>query len=120
MRAAVELYVFDILTEHGSEEQSLSASQISAFFPKQNVEKTTIFFWDRMLSLFASFSLLKATQTSRKQDEETAGHDQVQRLYTLTLVGKYFVTNNVEGSFSAFLLLLTEPNEQKIWYVIDS
>lgn len=103
MHAAVELNVFDIIANHANE--PVSASQIAASFPQHNVTKSP-FLLDRMLSLFASFSLLNVTQNSTSQ-----------RLYTLSPAGKYFARNNAEneGSLATFLLFSSEPVQRDAW-----
>ncbi|XP_038902989.1 caffeic acid 3-O-methyltransferase-like [Benincasa hispida] len=98
LQAAFELGVFEILAKAGNGAE-LSPAEIAAEITTTNPEAVTMI--DRMLRLLASHSVVGC---SLAFDED----GNVQRLYSLTPVSKYYVRNEDGVSLGPFLSLLQD------------
>ncbi|XP_042481563.1 caffeic acid 3-O-methyltransferase-like [Macadamia integrifolia] len=106
LKAAVELDLFDIIAKEGHGVH-MSPSEIASYLPTKNPDAP--FVLDRFLRLLASFSILSYS---------LQGHDdaQVERLYGLTPVGKYFLKNQDGGSMAPLVLLNQGKVPMESWY----
>lgn len=108
LKAAVELGVFEIIQRAGPG-ALLSPSQIASQFPSQNNPHAP-FMLDRMLCLLSSHSIVTCSLASTNQD------GQVERLYGLAPVSKYFIPNQDGGSLSPFTILFQDRVSMHMWY----
>uniref|UniRef100_A0A7N0T8L3 Uncharacterized protein n=1 Tax=Kalanchoe fedtschenkoi TaxID=63787 RepID=A0A7N0T8L3_KALFE len=108
MKAALELNLFQIISEY---DEPVSALQLSSHLPKHNPQKTPALL-GRMLRLFAAFSLL--TCTLKTSDDAAAAA--ATPLYSLSRAGKYFVKNKDGGSFASLFIQHSEPVIQQAWH----
>ena len=99
LHAAAELGAFDIIAGAGRE---LSGEEIAAQLPTRNPEAGAML--DRILRLLASHSVLKC----RLVGDEKLGLDFCKRVYSLSPVAKYFVTNEDGVSLKPFMALIQD------------
>lgn len=95
LNAAIELNIFEIIAK--ANPPGVSASQIASQLPKQHKELPRRL--DRMLCLLASHSLLVC---STRTNEGGRHGNHYERLYELSLAGKYFVNDEKRGSVALF------------------
>ncbi|KAI4352855.1 hypothetical protein L6164_007067 [Bauhinia variegata] len=105
VNAAIELNVFDIISQLTPSGAYISPSEIVPHLPTKHSQLVDRL--DRMLRVLASFSVLDST-TRTNQDGE------FERLYRLSLTGKYFVQNQVEN-LAAFSNLTCHPAPVQVW-----
>ncbi|KAI4346404.1 hypothetical protein L6164_007301 [Bauhinia variegata] len=105
VNAAIELNLFDIISQSTLSGAYVSPSEIASHLPAHHTQ--LIDRLDRMLRVLASFSVLDSTTRTNKD-----GH--VERLYRLSLAGKYFVQNQVE-SLASFSNLTCHPASVQVW-----
>ncbi|KAK7315491.1 hypothetical protein VNO77_34041 [Canavalia gladiata] len=106
LNGAVELNLFDIIakeTVHGS---FMSASDIASKMPTQHSELPNRL--QRMLRLLASYSLL--TCATRSNSDGCT-----ERVYGVSAVGKYFVTDESDGSLVSFTSMLSSRSMLQVW-----
>ncbi|KAK7271439.1 hypothetical protein RJT34_27346 [Clitoria ternatea] len=98
LNAALELNLFGIIAKASPPGVSAShiASQLAATQHKDLPRRL-----DRMLSLLASYSLLTCTCTVQ--------HARLQRLYQLSLPGKYFLNDDTNASVAFFSAFINHP-----------
>ena len=108
LHSAIKLGVFDILTKAGPGAK-LSPSQIVAQMPTKNPDAAMML--DRILKLLVSHSVLGCTVVA---DEDFGSF---QRLYNLTPVSKYFVTNEDGVSLGPYMALVQDQVFIKSWFV---
>ncbi|XP_050249540.1 caffeic acid 3-O-methyltransferase-like [Quercus robur] len=106
LHSAIELGVFDILTKAGPGAK-LSPSQIVAQMPTKNPDAAMML--DRILKLLVSHSVLGCTVVA---DEDFGSF---QRLYGLTPVSEYFVTNEDGVSLGPYTALAQDQVFIKSW-----
>ncbi|XP_023896639.1 cathecol O-methyltransferase 1 [Quercus suber] len=106
LHSAIELGVFDILAKAGPGAK-LSPSQIVAQMPTKNPDAAMML--DRILKLLVSHSVLGCTVVT---DEDFGSF---QRLYSLTPVSEYFVTNEDGVSLGPFMALIQGQVLLKSW-----
>ncbi|KAK7315488.1 hypothetical protein VNO77_34038 [Canavalia gladiata] len=106
LNGAIELNLFDIIakeTEHGS---FISASHIASKIPTQHSELPNRL--ERMLRLLASYSLLTCvTHTNSDGSSE--------RVYGVSPVGKYFVSDQSTGSLVSITSIRCSPAMSQVW-----
>lgn len=107
LRTAIELHLLEIMAKAGKGAQ-LSSSEIASYLPTKNPDAPIII--DRMLRLFASYSILTCTLVTDKD-----GH--AQRLYGLAPVCKYLTKNEDGCSLAPFLLRFQSNVSINCWYV---
>ena len=108
LHSAIELGVFDILSKAGPGAK-LSPSQIVAQMPAKNPDAAMML--DRILKLLVSHSVLGCTAAA---DEDFGSF---QRLYNLTPVSEYFVTNEDGVSLGPYMALVQDQVFIKSWFV---
>lgn len=108
-KAVIELGVLEIIEKAGPG-ALLSASQIASQLPTQNNPDAPIVL-DRILCLLASNSILTCSLATENQDS-----DQVQRLYGLAPVAKYFIKKEDGGSLSTYFLVIQDKVILDLWY----
>ncbi|KAL9403290.1 hypothetical protein Peur_000262 [Populus x canadensis] len=108
-KAVIELGVLEIIEKAGPG-ALLSASQIASQLPSQNNPDAPIVL-DRILCLLASHSILTCSLATENQDR-----DQVQRLYGLAPVAKYFIKKEDGGSLSPYFLVIQDKVTVDLWY----
>ena len=108
LHSAIKLGVFDILTKAGPGAK-LSPSQIVAQMPAKNPDAAMML--DRILKLLVSHSVLGCTAAA---DEDFGSF---QRLYNLTPVSEYFVTNEDGVSLGPYMALVQDQVFIKSWFV---
>nr|AFK49182.1 unknown [Lotus japonicus] len=98
LNAAVDLNLFDIIAKaQKSSGSSLSAAEIASHLPFQHSELAIRL--ERMLPVLASFSLLTCSiRTTEGGNRE--------RVYAISPVGKYFISDNNEGSLGPLSALM--------------
>ncbi|XP_057443286.1 isoliquiritigenin 2'-O-methyltransferase-like [Lotus japonicus] len=106
LNAAVDLNLFDIIAKaQKSSGSSLSAAEIASHLPFQHSELAIRL--ERTLPVLASFSLLTCSiRTTEGGNRE--------RVYAILPVGKYFISDNNEGSFGP-LSALVHRGYHDIW-----
>ena len=105
LNAAVDLNLFEVFSRLAPPAEYLSVSEIASQLPTQHPELHSRL--DRMLRVLASFSVLNWT-THTKEDGT------VERLYSLSLAGKYFLKNETE-SLAFFSNLSCHPAPAQVW-----
>uniref|UniRef100_A0A6N2N4E3 O-methyltransferase domain-containing protein n=1 Tax=Salix viminalis TaxID=40686 RepID=A0A6N2N4E3_SALVM len=98
-KAVIARHVLEIIEKAGPAAM-LSASQIASQLPTQNNPDAPIVL-DRILCLLASHSILTCSPATENQDS-----DQVQRLYGLAPVAKYFIRKEDGGSLSPYFRVI--------------
>ncbi|KAL6290604.1 hypothetical protein ACE6H2_008114 [Prunus campanulata] len=107
LQSAVKLGVFDIISREGPDSK-LSSSEIAAKIGTKNPEAPMMV--DRILRLLTSHSVLHCSLVSANEDENGGGSD-LQRVYSLSPVSKYFVNDEEGGSLGPVLTL----NQDKVY-----
>lgn len=108
LQAAFELGVFEILAKAGNGAE-LSPTEIAAEITTTNPEAAAMI--DRMLRLLASHSVVGC---SLAFDED----GNVQRVYSLTPVSKYYVRNEDGVSLGPLLTLLQDKILLHTWFAL--
>ncbi|TYH97936.1 hypothetical protein ES332_A12G275300v1 [Gossypium tomentosum] len=108
LKAAIELGVFEIIQRAGPS-ALLSPSQIASQLPSQANPKAPLVL-DRILRLLATHSILTYSLVTNQAD------GQVDRLYGLAPVAKYFITSPSGGSLSPMLDLYQDKVTMDSWY----
>ena len=106
LQAAFELGVFEILAKAGNGAE-LSSTEIAAKITTTNPEASLMI--DRILRLLASHAVVGCSLAS---DED----GNVQRLYSLTPVSKYYVRNEDGVSLGPLLTLLQDKVLLHTWF----
>ncbi|TXG63115.1 hypothetical protein EZV62_010109 [Acer yangbiense] len=101
LRTAVELDVFDIIAKAGPGAK-LSASEIATQIPNTNPNAPNML--DRILRLLASYRVLDCSINSGQE-----------RLYDISRVSKYFVSNEEGVSLASFLDLFLQSVFLESW-----
>ncbi|KAF3439778.1 hypothetical protein FNV43_RR18056 [Rhamnella rubrinervis] len=104
MQSATELGVFDIIAKAGPGAK-LSSSQIVAQLPTENPDSPMML--DRILRLLASHSVLSCS-CSIVADDNNDKNGCFQRLYGLTPVSNFFVTNKDGVSLGPMMALIQD------------
>jgi caffeic acid 3-O-methyltransferase len=107
LRSAIELGVFEILAKAGSGAK-LSPSQIVQQMPTKNPDAPMML--DRILRMLATHSLLDCSVVA---DDSVS----FQRLYSLSLMSKNFVSNEDGVSLGPFMALLQDKVFLDSWSV---
>ncbi|KAK9116574.1 hypothetical protein Sjap_015521 [Stephania japonica] len=106
LRAVINLDVLEIM--NGASTAQISASEIASQLPKhRNPEADVVL--DRMLRVLASHSVLTCSVDYNKES------GQVERLYGLTPLCKYFVKNEDGASLSPFFLCSVHKHSLPMW-----
>ncbi|KAK8502708.1 hypothetical protein V6N13_046828 [Hibiscus sabdariffa] len=108
LQAAIELGVLEIIQRAGPDAM-LSPSQIASQLPCQSNPKAPTVL-DRILRLLASHSILTFSLVTNLKD------GQVERLYGLAPVAKYFIRSPSGGSLSPLLDLYQDKVTLDSWY----
>ena len=108
LQAALELGVFDTIAGAG-EAAKLSAKEIAAITSCNNPEAPTML--DRLLSLLASHDILHCSVIDN-------GHGTKQRIYGLSPVSKYFVSDSNGVSLGSLLTLIQDKVFLESWYKV--
>ena len=108
LHSAIELGVFDILAKAGPGAK-LSPSQIVAQMPTKNPDAAMML--DRILKLLVSHSVLGCIVVA------DVDFGSFQRLYSLTPMSEYFVTNEDGVSLGPFMALAQDQVFIKTWFV---
>ncbi len=111
LQSAIELGLFNIMAKAG-EGAKLSPSEISSLMQAKNPDAPTML--DRILRLLATHSLLNCSV------EAADDHGSFQRLYSLTPVSKFFVTNKDGVSLGPFMELAQDKVYSDSWFVFLS
>ncbi|XP_009335248.2 caffeic acid 3-O-methyltransferase-like [Pyrus x bretschneideri] len=106
MQSAIELGVFDIIAKEGPNAK-LSSSEIAAHIGTTTPDGPMML--DRLLAVLASNSVLDCTVVNGKLDKC------FRRLYSLTPVSKYFVTNEDGVSLAPVLTMVQDEAFLKGW-----
>ncbi|KAE9598063.1 hypothetical protein Lal_00003882 [Lupinus albus] len=107
LQSAFELGVFDILQKAGSGAQ-LSAKQFASQLSCNNPEAASML--DRVLGLFVSHNILKCTLIPLHQNLGS-----FQRLYSMTPVAKFFVTDSDGFSLGPLMALIQDNIFLQSW-----
>lgn len=103
LKAAIELNLFEIISK--ANPQGVSASYVASQLPKIITQHPQLpRRLDRMLCLLASHSLLVCSISTNEEGG-------IERLYELSLAGKYFVNDENNGSVASFSTFM---NHQKL------
>ncbi|QHO44245.1 Isoliquiritigenin 2'-O-methyltransferase [Arachis hypogaea] len=105
LNAAVELNLFEILSELAPNGAYSSVSEIASKFPSQHPQLHNRL--DRMLRVLASFSLLNSSVV-------VVDGDKVERLYSLSHAAKYFLKNQ-SHNLAFFSNLNCHPALTRVW-----
>ncbi|XP_073157984.1 caffeic acid 3-O-methyltransferase 1-like [Henckelia pumila] len=106
LKAAIELDLLELIKKRGPD-AFVSAAELAAQIPATNPEARGML--DRILSLLASYSLLKCRQ-------QTLPDGGVERMYSLAPVSR-FLTKNEDGVSMAPALIMTQDKVlMDIWY----
>ncbi|KAL4285638.1 hypothetical protein HN51_053150 [Arachis hypogaea] len=105
LNAAVELNLFDILSELATNGAYSSVSEIASKLPSQHPQLHSRL--DRMLRVLASFSLLNSSVV-------VVDGDKVERLYSLSHAAKYFLKNQ-SHNLAFFSNLNCHPALTRVW-----
>ncbi|OIW01445.1 hypothetical protein TanjilG_30919 [Lupinus angustifolius] len=103
LNAAIDLNLFEIISESAPLGEYVSVSDIASKIPTQHHELDKRV--DRMLRVLATFSLLNSTTNTNKDG-------MVERFYSLSLTGKYFLRNQTEN-LASFTNLTSHPSQVK-------
>ncbi|XP_061366616.1 isoliquiritigenin 2'-O-methyltransferase-like [Gastrolobium bilobum] len=118
LNAAIELNLFDIIakatTTHGAVgdgdgdgvDAFISPSEIASKLPTQHSDLPNRL--DRMLRLLSSYSLLTCST-------RTTLHGSSERVYALSPVGKYLVSDETRGYLASFTTFLCYPALLQVW-----
>ncbi|XP_015888915.2 cathecol O-methyltransferase 1 [Ziziphus jujuba] len=104
MQCAIELGIFDIIAKAG-QEAKLSPSEIAAHMPTTNPDAPAML--DRLLRLLASHSVLTCSLVAHDHHLNANGSN-FQRLYGLSPVSKFFVTDNDGVSLGPYMALVQD------------
>ena len=107
MQTSIELGLFDIISKLGQ----ASASEIASHLPTNNPDAP--FMLDRMLYLLSTHSVLSCSAI------DSDGYGGVfRRVYSITPVSKYFVSNQDGVSLSPLLALIQDKVFMASWSVL--
>lgn len=108
LNAAIELDLFGIMAGAGpGPEAKMSPSDIASLLPIKTPNGPCML--DRMLRLFASYSLLTCS-TSTSQDGK------VERFYGLTPTAKFFIRDRDKNELASLYRLHCHPTTLEVWY----
>lgn len=107
MKTAIELGLLEILAK--ASPSRISSAEIASQLPTKNQDAPVIL--DRILRLLASHSVLTCNLVTSKDGN-------VQRLYGLTPVGKFFVQNENGVSLAPFLVIVHDKVSVDPWFVL--
>ncbi|KAK7315490.1 hypothetical protein VNO77_34040 [Canavalia gladiata] len=106
LNRAIELNLFDIIAKETENGSFISASHIASKIPTQHSELPNRL--ERMLRLLASYSLLTCvTHTNSNGSSE--------RVYGVSPIGKYFVSDQSTGSFASFTSATFSRPMSQVW-----
>lgn len=108
LNAAIDLNLFEIISNATPPGAFISPSQIASQLPSSNQHPDLSNRLDRMLRLLTSYSLL--TSSTR-----TAEDGSIERVYGLTSVGKYLVPDESRGYLASFTTFLCYPALLQVW-----
>ena len=109
MQSAVELGVFDVMAKAG-EDAKLSAKEIANKISSKNPEASIML--DRILRLLASHSVVDC---SLVDDKAGKGSVEIIRLYSLTPMSRYFVTDVDGVSLGPGMVLIQDKIFLESW-----
>ncbi|XP_020207924.1 isoliquiritigenin 2'-O-methyltransferase [Cajanus cajan] len=104
MNAAIELNLFEII---GNNDAFMSASEIASKMAIEHYSELPNRL-ERMLRLLASHSLLTCAT-------RTTADGNIERVYKVSSVGKYFVTDESGGTLASFTSLLCSRAMSQVW-----
>ncbi|KAK2404218.1 hypothetical protein P8452_10011 [Trifolium repens] len=108
LNAAIDLNLFEIIAKATPSGAFMSPSEIASELPPSTQHSDLSNRLDRMLRLLASYSVLtSATRTTEDGSSE--------RVYGLSLVGKYFVPDENRGSLASFTTFMCYPALLQVW-----
>ncbi|XP_048335508.2 cathecol O-methyltransferase 1 [Ziziphus jujuba] len=105
LKCAVELGIFDIISKEG-EGAKLSPTEIAAHLGTNNPDAPTML--DSILRLLACHSVLNCSVVADDNNNNINGSLQLQRLYSLGPVSKFFVTNKDGVSLGPLVSLMQD------------
>ncbi|GKV16534.1 hypothetical protein SLEP1_g27164 [Rubroshorea leprosula] len=105
LQAALQLDIFQIIAKAGAGAK-LSPQEIATQLGTQNPDAPMML--DRILRLLATYNVLTCSVT-------TTDHGDLQRLYGLAPVSKYFIRNTDEASLGPFMTLLQDKVSLDSW-----
>ncbi|KAI5399961.1 isoliquiritigenin 2'-O-methyltransferase [Lathyrus oleraceus] len=108
LNAAIDLNLFEIISNATPPGAFISPSQIASQLPSSNQHSDLSNRLDRILRLLTSYSLL--TSSTR-----TAEDGSIERVYGLTSVGKYLVPDESRGYLASFTTFLCYPALLQVW-----
>lgn len=106
LNAAIELNLFDIIAMATPPGAFVSSSEIASKLPTQHSDLSNRL--ERMLRLLASYSLLTCST-------RTTHHGSIERVYGLSQVGKYLVSDESRGHLASFTTFLCYPALLQVW-----
>jgi caffeic acid 3-O-methyltransferase len=108
LNAAIDLNLFEIIAKATPPGAFMSPSEIAYKLPPSTQHSDLSNRLDRMLRLLASYSVLtSATRTTEDGSNE--------RVYGLSMVGKYFVPDENRGSLASFTTFMCYPALLQVW-----
>jgi len=108
LNAAIDLNLFEIIAKATPPGAFMSPSEIASKFPASTQHPDLPNRLDRMLRLLASYSVL--TSTTRTIEDGGA-----ERVYGLSMVGKYLVPDESRGYLASFTTFLCYPALLQVW-----
>ncbi|MCI38920.1 isoliquiritigenin 2'-O-methyltransferase, partial [Trifolium medium] len=103
-----DLNLFEIIAKATPPGAFMSPSEIASKLPPSTQHSDLSNRLDRMLRLLASYSVL--TSTTR-----TTEHGSTERVYGLSMVGKYLVPDESRGSLASFTTFMCYPALLQVW-----
>ncbi|GAU15933.1 hypothetical protein TSUD_41560 [Trifolium subterraneum] len=107
LSAAIDLNLFEIIAKATPPGAFMSPSEIASKLPQSTQHSDLSNRLDRMLRLLASYSIL--TSSTRTTENGT------ERIYGLTMVGKYFVPDESGGSLASITSFICYPALLQVW-----
>ncbi|KAI4317435.1 hypothetical protein L6164_025302 [Bauhinia variegata] len=104
LNAAIELNLFEIIAK--ATPPCLSVSEIASQLPNQYPELASRL--ERVLRLLASYNLLICSTC-------TIENGSTERVYGLSEIGKYLITDHEGGNFASFAIFLSHRALMEIW-----
>lgn len=108
LNAAIDLNLFDIIAKATPPGAFMSPSEIASNLPTSTQHSDLSNRLDRMLRLLVSYSVL----TSSTRTAEDGGSE---RVYGLSMVGKYLVPDESRGYLASFTTFLCYPALLQVW-----
>ncbi|KAK2379022.1 isoliquiritigenin 2'-O-methyltransferase [Trifolium repens] len=108
LNAAIDLNLFVIIAKATPSGAFMSPSEIASKLPQSTQHSDLSNRLDRMLRLLTSYSVLTTTTRTTKDSSN-------ERVYGLSMVGKYFVSDENRGSLASFTTFMCYPALLQVW-----